>query len=94
MLADEFTEMGFRGPKSYGGSPMHLHLYVQDVDKMAEQAVAAGAKVIRPVANQFYGDRTGTVEDPFGHTWHLATHQEDLTPEEMQQRAGSQAKTS
>jgi PhnB protein len=91
MMADEFPEMGFRGPKAYGGSPMHLHLYVEDADKSADQAVAAGAKVVRPVANQFYGDRTGSVEDPFGHVWHIATHQEDLTPEEVQQRAAPYA---
>jgi PhnB protein len=89
MIADEFPEMGFRGPKSYGGSPVHIHLYVEDADKTAEQAVAAGAKVIRAVANQFYGDRSGSIEDPFGHVWHIATHQEDLTPEEMQQRTGA-----
>jgi len=89
MMADEFPEMGFRGPKAYGGSPVHIHLYVEDADKTVEQAVASGAKIIRAVANQFYGDRSGSIEDPFGHVWHIATHQEDLTPEEMQQRAGA-----
>jgi PhnB protein len=89
MMADEFPEMGFRGPKSYGGSPAHIHLYVEDADKTTEQAVAAGAKVVRAVANQFYGDRSGSIEDPFGHVWHIATHMEDLTPEEVQQRAGA-----
>lgn len=94
MLADEFPEMGFRGPKSYSGSPVHIHLYVEDVDKVANQAVAAGAKVVRPVTNQFYGDRTGTVEDPFGHTWHIATHVEDVPPDEVQRRAASHSKPS
>ena len=89
MMADEFPDMGFRGPKSYGGSPVHIHLYVEDADRTVEQAVAAGAKVIRAVANQFYGDRSGSVEDPFGHVWHIATHMEDLTSEEIQQRAGA-----
>jgi PhnB protein len=90
MLADEFPEMGFRGPKSWGGSPVHLHLYVLDADNFARNAVAAGGKLIRPVADQFYGDRSGTVEDPFGHVWHIATHKEDLTPEEIQARAASE----
>jgi PhnB protein len=89
MMADEFPDMGFRGPKTYGGSPVHIHLYVEDADKTVEQAVAAGAKVIRAVANQFYGDRSGSIEDPFGHVWHIATHVEDLTPEEVQQRASA-----
>jgi PhnB protein len=90
MLADEFPDMGFRGPKSLGGSPVHLHLYVEDVDGVANNAVAAGAKLIRPVMDQFYGDRSGTIEDPFGHVWHIATHKEDLTAEEIQSRAASQ----
>jgi PhnB protein len=89
MLADEFPEMGFRGPASLGGSPIHLHLYVEDCDRLAEQAVAAGAKLTRPMADQFYGDRSGTVEDPFGHTWHIATHKEDLTEEEVKKRAAA-----
>jgi PhnB protein len=67
MLADEHPEMGFRSPKAYGGSPVGLHLYVDDVDSVARQAVAAGAKELRPVKDQFYGDRTGSFEDPFGH---------------------------
>ena len=89
MMADEFPDMGFRGPKSYGGSPVHIHLYVEDADKTVEQAVAAGAKIVRAVANQFYGDRSGSIEDPFGHVWHVATRVEDLTPQEVQQRAGA-----
>jgi PhnB protein len=87
MMADEFPEMGARSPQTYGGTPVSLALYVEDVDTVAGQAIAAGAKVLRPVADQFYGDRTGTLEDPFGHVWTIATHKEDVTPEEMQRRS-------
>ena len=87
MLADEFPDMGSRGPASYGGSPVGLHLYVEDVDKVARQIVAAGGTIKRPVENQFYGDRTGTFTDPFGHTWHVATHVENIEPKELQRRA-------
>ena len=87
MLADEYPDMGFRSPKAYGGSPVGLHLYVEDVDAVARQVVAAGAKEIRPVKDQFYGDRTGSFEDPFGHIWHIATHKEDLWPDELKRRA-------
>jgi PhnB protein len=87
MLADEYPDMGFRSPKTYGGSPVGLHLYVEDVDDVARQAVAAGAKELRPVKDQFYGDRTGSFEDPFGHVWHIATHKEDLSPDELKRRA-------
>ena len=87
MLADEYPHMGFRSPKAYGGSPVGLHLYVEDVDAVASQAVAVGAKELRPVKDQFYGDRTGSFEDPFGHVWHIATRKEDLSPVEMQRRA-------
>ena len=73
MLADEAPDMGFRGPQSFGGSPVSLVLYVEDVDATVERAVAAGGKVVRPVKDQFYGDRTGGVEDPFGHAWYVAT---------------------
>jgi PhnB protein len=89
MLADEYPEMGFRGPHSLGGSPVMLHLYVDDCDAMVNKAVTAGAKLVRPVQDQFYGDRNGTVEDPFGHTWHVSTHVEDLTPEEIDKRAAA-----
>ena len=89
MLADEFPAMNFRGPKTIGGSPVHLHLYVEDVDAMFDRAVKAGAKVVRALTDQFYGDRSGTVEDPFGHVWHLATHKEDLSIEEVQRRAAA-----
>jgi PhnB protein len=86
MLADEFPEMNIRGPQSLGGSPVIILLYVKDVDALASQAVAAGAKVLRPVKDQFYGDRSGTFEDPFGHIWTLATHKEDVTLDEVQKR--------
>lgn len=87
MLADEFPDMGILGPKSIGGTAVSLHLYVEDVDSFADKAVAEGLKVLRPVANQFYGDRSGHFEDPFGHKWSFATHIEDLTPEELNERA-------
>jgi PhnB protein len=90
MLADEFPEMNTRGPQSIGGSPVIMQLYVENVDAVFSQAVAAGAKVLRPVANQFYGDRTGSVTDPFGHIWSIATHIEDVPPEELEKRAAAQ----
>ena len=89
MLADEHPEMGARGPQAFGGSPISLVLYVEDVDAVVNRAVEAGAKLTRPVANQFYGDRTGGVEDPFGHAWYIATHVEDVSEEEMQRRAAA-----
>ncbi len=87
MLADECPEMSFRGPKAIGGTPVSLHVYVEKVDARFELAIACGGKVIRPVQDQFYGDRTGMFEDPFGHIWSLATHTEDLSPEEIGRRA-------
>jgi PhnB protein len=89
MLSDEFAEMGAQSPESLGGSPVSIHLYVEDADAMFNQAVAAGAKVKRPIADQFYGDRMGGVEDPFGHTWWISTHKEDLSPEEFKKRAAA-----
>jgi PhnB protein len=89
MLADEFPEMGARSPQSLGGSPVSILLYVQDVDALTSQAITAGAKVVRPVKDQFYGDRSGSLEDPFGHQWHIATHVEDVPPEEMKKRAAA-----
>ena len=86
MLADEHVEMGHKSPQTLGGSPITLLLYVPDVDKAFNQAVSAGAKSIRPVADQFYGDRTGGVEDPFGHQWYIATHKEDVSDEEIKRR--------
>jgi PhnB protein len=89
MLADEFPEMGARSPQSLGGSPVSILLYVENVDAFAKQAVTAGTKVVRPVKDQFYGDRSGSFEDPFGHQWHIATHVEDVAPEEMHKRAAA-----
>lgn len=87
LLADEFPEMGGKSAQTLGGSPVILNVYVEDVDKLFNQAVAAGAKVTMPLANQFWGDRYGTVTDPFGHHWALGQHIEDVTPEEMERRA-------
>jgi PhnB protein len=87
MLADEFPEMGHKSPQTLGGSPVSIMIYVEDVDTVFDQAVAAGGKVQRPVKDQFYGDRSGSLEDPFGHLWHVATHKEDLSAEEMERRA-------
>ena len=87
MLADEFPEMGVRGPKAVGGTPVTISIYVEDADAVFDAAVAAGATVLRPVENQFYGDRTGQFEDPFGHRWSVATHVEDVPPDEMEKRA-------
>jgi PhnB protein len=86
MLADEPPDQQWRSPQSLGGSPVGLLLYVEDVDARFNQALAAGGKVIKPLANQFYGDRSGTLADPFGHQWTLATHVEDVSPEEMKRR--------
>ena len=89
MLADESPEMGAKSPQSIGGSPVSLMLYVEDVDKVFARAVKEGATVKRPVADQFYGDRTGGLVDPFGHSWWVATHKEDVPPEEMKKRAAA-----
>lgn len=89
MLADEAPEMGFKGPKTIGGSPISIMIYVDDVDTVFNQAIAAGGTEQRPVKDQFYGDRSGTLEDPFGHVWHVATHKEDVSPEEMEERMKS-----
>jgi PhnB protein len=87
MLADEFPDHDAHAPKKFGGSPVSMHVYVEDVDAVAAKAIAAGATVKRPVADQFYGDRLGTLEDPFGHTWHISTHIEDVSMEELSRRA-------
>src|SRR4030088_858567 len=87
MLADEHPNMGYCGPRSLGGSAVSIMLYVTDVDGTFDRAVKAGAKAQRPVANQFYGDCSGTLEDPFGHIWTISTHVEDVAPEEMKRRA-------
>jgi uncharacterized glyoxalase superfamily protein PhnB len=85
MLVDEFPEYNSVGPKKLNGSPVTLHVYVPNVDQVFEQAVAAGASVRMPVENQFWGDRYGSVVDPFGHNWSLATHIKDMSPEEMKE---------
>lgn len=87
MLSDEYPEMGVRGPKAVGGTPVMISVYVDDVDSVYDRAVKAGAKGLRPVENQFYGDRSGQFEDPFGHRWSIATHVEDVSPDEMAKRA-------
>jgi len=86
MLADEHPEMGARSPKTVGGSPISILLYVENVDQFVDRAVAAGAKLERPVEDKFYGDRMGEIQDPFGHKWYVGTHIEDVTPEEMKKR--------
>lgn len=87
MLADEYPDMGYNGPQTIGGSPVSLMIYVDDVDTVFNQAVKAGATVKEALQDKFYGDRIGTVIDPFGHRWHLATHKEDVSMEEMERRA-------
>jgi PhnB protein len=86
MLADESPKVEAFGPNHYGGSPISLHVYVPDVDATTKQASAAGAKIIRPVADQFYGDRTAGIRDPFGHRWYLATHVRDVSQQEIEQQ--------
>ena len=87
MLADEFPEMGGHAPESLGGTPVSLHLYVEDADAVIQRAVDAGATVIQPPMDAFWGDRYGRIKDPFGHEWSVATHIEDVSEEEMRQRA-------
>ena len=86
MLSDEFPEFGGKAPQSLGGSPVSIHLYVEDVDAFVARAVAAGARAVKPVMDQFYGDRSGQLEDPFGHLWWVATHREDVPQAEMERR--------
>jgi PhnB protein len=86
MLGEAMPEMGYRSPKAIGGTPVSLMLYVADADKDFARAVAAGAEASSPVQDQFYGDRTGKIVDPFGHIWNIATHKEDVAPAEMQRR--------
>jgi len=92
MMADEHPELQALSPKTVGGSPVSIHLYVADVDSAVERAVAAGSKLVRPVADQFYGDRVGGIEDPFGYRWFIATHKEDLTMDEIHRRAAAQSR--
>lgn len=87
MLADEHPEMDAHGPKSVGGTPVSLHVYVEDADSVFERATEAGARSLRAVEDKFYGDRSGSFEDPFGHQWHVATHVEDVPADEMSKRA-------
>jgi PhnB protein len=87
MLAEECAEWATRSPQSLGGSAVCLMLYVEDVDRVVGQAVAAGATLPKPVEDQFYGDRSGSITDPFGHRWTIATHKEDVSPEETKRRA-------
>ena len=91
MLADESPEMGHKSPDTFGGTPVSLVVYVDNVDDVVKKAVAAGGKLTRPVEDQFYGDRAGEVRDPFGHIWHVMTHIEDVSMEEMQKRAAAKA---
>ena len=86
MLSDEFPQMGAVSPKTLGGTPFGLCIYLPDVDAAVAKAVAAGCTIERPLQNQFYGDRSATIEDPFGHVWTIATHVEDVSPEEMKRR--------
>lgn len=92
MLADECPQMHARCPKAIGGSPVMVHLYVQDADAVVKKATAAGATILDPVSDKFYGDRSGSIVDPFGHLWAVATHVEDVSPEEIQKRLAAMAK--
>lgn len=87
MLSDEYPDMGVRSPKALGGTPVTIHLYVEDADDVYAKALAAGAKALRPVETQFYGDRSGQFEDPFGHRWNVSTRVEDVPPDELARRA-------
>ena len=87
MLADEWPELNSKSAKTYGGSPVSLNLYVRNVNKVVEKALSAGAKLIRPVEDMFYGDRAGSIEDLFGHIWHVSTHIEDVSNREIKKRA-------
>jgi len=90
MLSDEMPDWGNAGPKTIGGTPVTLVLYVDDVDTSYEKAVAGGATAVRPVETHFYGDRAGLIEDPWGHRWNLMTHVEDVSPDEMERRMAAQ----
>lgn len=92
MLADESPAMNFLGPQAHNGTPVHIHLYVKNVDATVAKAVELGAKMVREVQDMFYGDRTGSIEDPFGHFWHVATHVRDVTMKEMKRAAEERAK--
>ena len=94
MRSNEFPEMGFVSPKTLGGSPITLHLYVEAVDDAVAQAIEAGAEVVRPLQDQFYGDRSASLKDPFGHQWSISSHVEDLTVEEIKSRFAEMMKSS
>ena len=89
LLSDEYPDRGVSAPPALGGSPVSLLVYVADVDQVVHQATAAGAKVLAPIADRFYGDRSAKLEDPFGHVWMIATHMEDVSPDEMRKRAAA-----
>lgn len=89
MIADEFPDMGCLSPKTLNGSPVTIHMYVPDCDAVFKKATQAGAEPIMPPADMFWGDRYGKLKDPFGHSWSVATHKEDLTPEECGKRAAA-----
>ena len=91
MLADESTEMGYNSPTTLGGTPVSIMIYVDDVDTIFKQAIGAGGEQQKAVQDQFYGDRSGTLKDPFGHVWHVATHVEDVSPQEMEKRMAAGA---
>ncbi|MDH4175930.1 MAG: VOC family protein [Betaproteobacteria bacterium] len=94
MLADESEQMNFRSPRAHGGTPVHIMVYVKDVDATVAKAIESGAKMMREVQDMFYGDRTGAIEDPFGHFWHIATHVRDVSMKEMKRAAEEMAKAS
>lgn len=91
MLADEYPEMDAKSPKAYGGSPVGIHLYVADVDATVKKALTAGAKLTKPVETMFFGDRSGAIEDPYGHKWYISTHVEDVSLDEIKARAAKNA---
>ena len=91
MLADEQPAMGYVSPKTLGGTPVSLMIYVEEVDKIYKQAIKSGGEEVKALQDQFYGDRSGTLKDPFGHVWTVATHKEDVTPEEMDKRIAAAA---
>jgi PhnB protein len=91
MLADENPEWGAKSPDTYGGSSVHLMIYVQDCDTVFKRAIAAGGKETRPLKDQFYGDRSGSLTDPFGHSWTISTHKEEVSEEEVKRRMAAQA---
>jgi PhnB protein len=92
MLSDEYPDMQFMGPETRGGTTVHLHVYVKDVDAVIAHAVTAGAKLVQEIEDKFYGDRSGSLQDPFGHVWHFATHKEDLSEAQLRKRAEQAAK--